>query len=417
MKIKSITAREILDSRGNPTIEAVVFLVGGGFGISSVPSGASDGIHEAKELRDGNKKYYNGLGVSGAIRNIQEIIAPDLIGLSIGSQQNLDARLIALDGTASKKKLGANAILAVSMAFLKASANSHNEELYHFISSDSVMMPVPLMNVINGGKHAPNSTDFQEFMIVPHGFSSFSSALKAGTEVYHTLKSMIYSKGMLVNVGDEGGFSLQGASNEDALEMLVLAIERSGYEVKKEVGIAIDCAASEFYEGGIYQIGTKHFNTSQAIEYMEKLIKKYNILSIEDPLAEDDWEGFKNMTARDGSKVQIVGDDLFVTNAGRLERGVANKCANSIIIKPNQIGTVTEAVETIHAAQQNNYAPIVSHRSGETNDSFVADLAVAYGCGQVKFGAPARGERLAKYNRLLEIEANLGKRAKFAQIF
>lgn len=419
MKITRIIGREVLDSRGNPTVEADVYTEDGSRGRASVPSGASTGTHEAHELRDGDPKRYGGLGVLKAVANLNDIIAPDLVGLPIEDQRQLDERLIKLDGTENKDHLGANAILATSMALLKAAAQAHQLPVYRYLGGDKAnLMPVPLMNIINGGKHAADSIDFQECMIAPIGAETYHQALQMGLEVYHALKDMIKSKGLSTTIGDEGGFGLQGATNEDALQLLVQAIEKASYTAGKDVFIALDPAASEFYAGGLYVMSreNKTLTPDQMRSYFVDLCGRFPIFSLEDPLFEDDWAGFTAITSELGEKVQIVGDDLFVTNMTRVQHGIDAKSANAVLIKPNQIGTVTETIDTVNLAKKHQYATIISHRSGETVDPFIADLCVALSCGQIKTGAPARSERTAKYNQLLRIEEWLGANAVYSNL-
>lgn len=417
--ISKIIGREILDSRGNPTVEVDLFLSQGAWGRASVPSGASTGSHEAVELRDGDKRY-GGLGVSNAISNINQEISDNLSGKSF-DQSSLDEALIKLDGTENKSRLGANAILGVSMAFARAVANHKQEWLFQYCNSlddhnFTNSMPVPFMNVLNGGRHASGSTDFQEFMIVPHGFNSFKEALQAGSEVFHALKSILVENKFSTTVGDEGGFAPSLGSNEQALVYIMEAIVKAGYEPGKQISLAIDVAASEFYKDGKYDltIEQKSFSSNELIDLYTAWIAKYPIISIEDGLAEDDWDGWKVLTAQLGNKIQLVGDDLFVTNSKRLARGIDEKAANSILIKLNQIGTISETVETISLAKKAGYKTIVSHRSGETEDSFIADFAVGLGVDQIKTGSLSRSERVAKYNQLLRIEELLGNKAHYS---
>ncbi len=419
MKIAKIFGREVLDSRGNPTVEADVYLEDGTWGQGKVPSGASVGSHEAHELRDGDTKRYGGLGVQKAVANINDVIAHDLVGLDVEDQRMLDTRMIALDGTANKEHLGANAILAVSIALIKAASISHKMPLYKYIGgADAKTLPIPLMNVINGGKHALDSTDFQEFMIVPGGAESFNHAMQMGLEIYYQLKNLIKDKGLSTNVGDEGGFGLNKASSKQALDLLMSAISKTGYQAGKDVWLALDLASDEFYKDGIYNFEKENLqlNNQQMQSYLADLANSYPLYSIEDPLYEDDWSGYQSLTAAMGKRLQIVGDDFFVTNAGRLQKGIDEKCCNAILIKPNQIGTVTETIDTVQLAKQNGFAAVISHRSGETTDTFIADLSVALGTGQIKTGSPARGERTAKYNQLLRIEEDLGAGARFVGI-
>ena len=417
-RIIDVRARQVLDSRGNPTVEAEVYLDSGAMGRGIVPSGASTGENEALELRDGNSHYYLGKSVLQAVDNINSIIAKELIGLDIEHQAELDDLLIALDGTENKSKLGANAILAVSMAFARAAAAERGEPLYKYLGGEhGRVLPDPLMNIINGGVHADNNLDIQEFMIIPVFGDEFNEALRCGVEVYHTLKRVLKEKGFSTNVGDEGGFAPSLRSNREALDLIVEAIEKANYKPGEDVLLALDAAASEFYEGnGIYRIEGKELTREQLVEYYERLIEEYPIISIEDPMAEDDWEGWKLITERLGDKVQLVGDDLFTTNPKLLEKGIEEGIANAILIKLNQIGTVTETLDTIRLAQENGYGYIISHRSGETEDTFISHLAVATNSGQIKTGAPARGERTAKYNELLRIEDHLAESGIFKGI-
>ncbi|MFA6081972.1 MAG: phosphopyruvate hydratase [Patescibacteria group bacterium] len=417
MKIKEIVGRQILDSRGNPTVEADVILEDGSFGRAAVPSGASTGAHEALELRDGDKSVYNGLGVLKAVENINTIIKPDLIGLDVEDQRALDQRMIALDGTPNKAKLGANAILAVSMSLVKSAAVSQHQPLYRYLGGSGVnQLPVPLMNVINGGLHANNSTDFQEFMIAPIGAESFKVALQMGLEVYYTLKDLLKAKGVPTNVGDEGGFAISNSTNDEALAILVEAIEKSRYRPGEDIKIALDIASDEFFKDGKYVLKNDKVELDSAGMQAKvvDLVNNHPIFSVEDPLSEDDWTGYTALSSQIGEKVQIVGDDLYATNLDRLKKGASEKCTNAILIKLNQIGTVSETVDCINFAKQNGMAAIVSHRSGETTDTFIADLAVAMGTGQIKTGSPVRGERTAKYNQLLRIEEDLGPMARYA---
>lgn len=412
--ITEIRGREILDSRGNPTVEVEVFLETGHVGRASVPSGASTGIHEAIELRDGDNSRYLGRGVRNAVKNVNEIIAPELIGRDAISQKNIDKILIELDGTPNKGRLGANAILAVSLAVAKAAANFLEIPLYRYIGgTNACVLPVPLMNIINGGKHADNPLDFQEFMIVPAGAPSFREALRMGAETFHNLKKVLQSRGLNTNVGDEGGFAPNLSTNEDAIEAIIEAIQKAGYTPGKDIFIAIDTASSNLYEDGKYHFGGKDYSAEELISYYETLLEKYPIISIEDGLAEDDWDGWKLFTQRLGTKVQLVGDDIFVTNINRLAKGIEMGVANSILIKVNQIGTLSETLEAVEMARRAGYTAVISHRSGETEDTTIADLAVATGCGQIKTGAPSRTDRVAKYNQLLRIEEDLGPVATY----
>ena len=419
--IKTIHARQILDSRGNPTIEVDVKLESGAFGRASVPSGASTGAFEAVELRDGDKSFYNGKSVLNAVKNVNEIIQPNLIGKNSFNQKLIDKVMIELDGTQNKSKLGANAILGVSLACAKASANSKNKPLFEYLGDGNVL-PVPMMNILNGGKHADNNVNCQEFMIMPVGVKSFSEALRCGAEVFHALKTVLKEAGFSTSVGDEGGFAPNLKSDEDGLFYIVEAIKKAGYKPGKDVFIALDVASTEMYDeaekigkkGSYYFWKTGQiFTTDELISYYKDLIKKYPIISIEDGLAEEDWEGWQKLTKVLGKKVQLVGDDLFVTNTERLKKGIEKKCANSILIKLNQIGSLSETFDAINLAKQNGMTAIVSHRSGETEDTTIADLCVALNCGLIKTGAPSRTDRVAKYNQLLRIEESLGKSAKF----
>jgi enolase len=417
-KIKSIDAMEILDSRGNPTIQVSVTLARGATGVAKVPSGASTGKKEAVELRDGDKGRYNGKGVLKALQNVIDVIQPALKGFDAADQKGLDEKLIALDGTPNKSKLGANAILGVSIAAAKATAAEKKIPLYRqFVSRDEYILPVPQLNVLNGGRHADNNVDFQEFMIVPLGAPSFSEALRAASETFQTLKQVLHDKGYETSVGDEGGFAPRLRSNEEPIELILSAIQKAGYQPGKDIAINLDPAASEFYENGQY-VFRKSDKTRKSSDEMIAIwadwLKKYPIPSLEDGLAEDDWEGWKRLTAKLGSQAQLVGDDIFVTNPGIFSRGIKEGIANSILIKLNQIGTVTETLCCIEMAQKNNYTCVVSHRSGETDDTTIADLTVATGVGQLKTGSACRGERIAKYNRLLEIEKELGSHATYA---
>ena len=415
--IEEIKAREILDSRGNPTVEVEVFLSDGAWGRAAVPSGASTGAHEALELRDGDRSRYNGKGVLKALENINEVIAKEILGHSAYRQRAIDELLIKLDGTPSKSRLGANAILGVSLAVARAAANSLGVPLYRYIGGiNACILPVPLMNILNGGKHASDSTDLQEFMIVPAGAPTFAEALRWGAETYHALKKVLASKGYNTNVGDEGGFAPSLKANEEAVELLLEAIEKAGYKPGEQIFIALDAAATEFYEDGKYVLKKegRTLSAEEMVEFYADWVEKYPIISIEDGLAEDDWEGWQLLTRRLGDKVQLVGDDLFVTNVERLRKGIELGAANAILIKLNQIGTLTETLEAVKMAQEAGWGAIISHRSGETEDVTIAHLAVATGVGQIKTGAPCRSERVAKYNELLRIEEDLGSAAKFA---
>ncbi|MCX7994125.1 MAG: phosphopyruvate hydratase [Fimbriimonadales bacterium] len=415
--IDQITARMILDSRGNPTVEVDVYLEDGSFGRAAVPSGASTGAREALELRDDDPEYYLGKGVERAIENIHERIAPALEGMDALEQRAIDETMITLDGTANKSDLGANAILGVSMAVACAAADSCGLPLYQYLGGvNAHVLPVPLMNVLNGGKHAEGGADFQEFMIVPLGASSFAEALRWGVEVYHHLKKVVHEEGYGTAVGDEGGFAPAVTSVRRALDLLVRAIERAGYQPSSQIALALDVAASELYKGGYYILRAEErtLSNEQMVALYEELVRDYPIVSLEDGLAEDDWEGWRMLTQAIGTRVQLVGDDLFVTNPDYLSQGIHQGCGNSILIKLNQIGTLTETLDTVLLAHRNGYSAIISHRSGETEDTFIADLAVATNVGQIKTGAPARGERTAKYNRLLRIEEELDASAVYA---
>ena len=417
--IHSIKAREILDSRGNPTVEVDVALEDGSIGTSAVPSGASTGQYEAIELRDGDKNRYHGKGVLKALSNVRNVIRPNVIGFDAYDQEKLDSKLIELDGTKNKSNLGANSILAVSLATAKAAAISSKKELFaHISASDEYLIPVPMLNVINGGKHADNSTDIQEFMIVPVGFSTFSDAIKAGSEVYQSLQKNLRESNLSTTVGDEGGFAPQLPSNEAALEILVDAIASSGYECDRHFLIALDVAAAELFdsENKLYNLirEKKIVTGEQLSEMYSTWVEKYPIISIEDGLSDDEWNDWEEMTRRVGSKVQLVADDLLTTNPTRIAKGIETQAANAVLIKPNQIGTLTETLEAINLAQSVGWGTVISHRSGETEDTFISDLAVATNSGQIKSGATARGERTAKYNRLIRIEENLGNRCRFA---
>jgi len=412
--IDTIEARQVLDSRGNPTVEAEVFLECGVMGKAIVPSGASTGAHEAHELRDGGEKYM-GKGVLNAVDKIHETISPALCGLSALDQKSIDQLMIEIDGTANKSNLGANSILAVSLATAVAAANAIEMPLYRYLGDPlSTLLPVPLMNVINGGAHAPNSLDFQEFMLVPHGVNTFSESLRMGTEIFHNLKKLLENRGLSSAVGDEGGFAPNLNSSEEAGDLLIESIQQSGFSPGKDVSLALDVASTEFFNNGYYSYEGKKLDSDGMIDYLSKLASKYPIVSIEDGLAEDDWEGWANLNKAIGDKVQLVGDDLFVTNTERLKKGIKAKCANSILIKVNQIGTLTETLEAIDLAKRSGYTSVISHRSGETEDTIIADLSVATRSGQIKTGSLSRSERIAKYNRLLRIEKELGKQAQFA---
>lgn len=414
-RILQIKAREILDSRGNPTVEAEVVLEGGISAIADVPSGASTGVHEALELRDGDKNRYSGKGVLKAVENINKIIFPELKGRDATNQREIDNLMKEIDGTENKSKLGANAILAVSLAVAKAAAKYYSLPLYRYIGGvNSYILPVPMMNILNGGKHAENNLDFQEFMIVPKGASSLKEAVRMGAEVFHSLKKILNEKGLNTAVGDEGGFAPDLSSNEEALELIMKAIERAGYKPAADIFLALDPASSSFYEGGIYKLKNgKQKNSSEMVEWYEKLINTYPIISIEDGLSEDDWDGWKLLTEKLGDKIQIVGDDIFVTNLKRLKMGIEKKIANSILIKLNQIGTLTETLDVIEFAKRAGYKTVISHRSGETEDTTISDISVATNAGQIKTGSLSRSERTAKYNQLIRIEEELSSQAKY----
>jgi len=419
-QIQEIKAREILDSRGNPTVECDVLLVSGTLGRAAVPSGASTGEHEAVELRDNDPQHYLGKGVLKAVENIETAIAPALSGMDTSDQRLIDGTMIELDNTPNKGQLGANAILAVSMACARASANDLKIPLYRYLGGvNANVLPVPMMNIINGGAHADNNVDFQEFMAMPVGAETFADALRWGTEVFHTLKGVLKKRGYNTAVGDEGGFAPSLKSNVEAIEVILEAIEKAGYTAGEQIAIALDPAVSELYSDGRYVFKKSDRSvkdSGQMVRFWSDWVKKYPIVSIEDALAEDDWEGWKALTDEIGDTVQLVGDDLFVTNTERLQRGIEEGCANSILIKVNQIGTVTETLEAIELARRNGYTAIISHRSGETEDTFIADLAVATGVGQIKTGSASRTDRIAKYNQLLRIEEELGRAAGFLGI-
>lgn len=409
--IKSITGRQILDSRGNPTVEVDVTLESGAWGRAAVPSGASTGEHEALELRDGNKAYYRGKGVRKAVKNVNEIIGPELAGFDGGDQEGLDRALLDLDGTVNKSNLGANAILGVSLATARAAANHFGMPLFRYIGGvHARTLPIPMMNILNGGEHADNSIDLQEFMIIPLGAESFSEAMRCGVEIFFALKGILNGRGLVTSVGDEGGFAPDLPNNEEALKIIVDAIKGGGYKPGRDVMIAIDAAASSFYTRKAYTLASENrtLTADEMIDMYEGWIEKYPIRSIEDGLAEDDWAGWRKLTERLGSKIQIVGDDIFVTDKKRLERGIKEGVANSILVKLNQIGTLSETLETIEVAQRAAYTTIISHRSGETEDSSIADLSVAVNAGQIKTGSLCRSDRMAKYNQLLRIEELLG---------
>jgi enolase len=420
--IVSITAREILDSRGNPTVEADVLLSGGAMGRAAVPSGASTGEHEAVELRDGDQDHYLGKGVLSAVDNVESILSPELVGLDATNQRLLDATMIAIDGTENKSRLGANAILAVSMAACRASANALGIPLYRYLGGvNACLLPTPMMNILNGGSHADSNVDFQEFMIMPVGAETFSDGLRQGVEVFHTLKSVLKKKGYNTAVGDEGGFAPNLKSNAEAVELILEAIEKLGLKAGEDIAIALDPASSEFYskEAGKYvfkKSDKRELTSHEMADFWIDWTRQYPIVSIEDGLAEDDWDGWKYLTEKIGDKIQLVGDDLFVTNTERLQRGIEQKCGNSILIKVNQIGTVSETLEAIELARRFGFTSVISHRSGETEDTFIADLAVGTGAGQIKTGSASRTDRIAKYNQLLRIEEQLGQSAEFLGI-
>ena len=412
--IKSITAREILDSRGNPTVEVEVRLDDKSIARAAVPSGASTGAFEAAELRDGGKRYL-GKGVEGAVKNIVEKIAPVVLGLNALDQKIIDEKMIALDGSKNKSNLGANAILGVSLAVARAAAASTGQSLFKYLGkAEAKTLPVPMMNILNGGAHADTNVDIQEFMVAPIGAATFKESLRWGAEIYHSLKSVLKSKGLATSIGDEGGFAPDLASNRAALDLILQAIELAGFKAGSDIGLAMDVAATEFFENGKYKFEGKELTAEQMITYYRELVAAYPLLSIEDPLDEDDWDGWANLTAQLGDKIQIVGDDLFVTNPERLQRGIESKSANALLVKVNQIGTLSETIAAVTLAHNNNFKSMMSHRSGETEDTTIADLAVALNCGQIKTGAPARSERVAKYNQLLRIEEELATAAVYA---
>ena len=414
--ITKIHAREILDSRGNPTLEAEVTLDSGAFGRAAVPSGASTGVREALELRDGDKSRYLGKGVTRAVNNVNTEISDALVGMDGQDQVALDNKMIELDGTDTKERLGANALLAVSLAASHAAAKENNEALYEHLGDGNYIMPVPMMNIINGGEHADNSVDLQEFMILPVGAPSFKEALRYGAEVFHTLRSVLSAKGMNTAVGDEGGFAPDLSSNEEAIEVILEAIEKAGYKAGEDIYLGLDAASSEFYKDGVYNLASegKTFNSEEFTDYLANWVNKYPIITIEDGLDEGDWEGWAYMTKQLGDKVQLVGDDLFVTNTSILKEGIDKNIANSILIKFNQIGTLSETLNAINMAHDAGYTAVISHRSGETEDSTIADLCVATRAGQIKTGSLSRSDRIAKYNQLLRIEEALGDKAVYA---
>jgi enolase len=413
--IESIKALELLDSRGNPTVGAVVKLASGIEASAAVPSGASTGAHEAVELRDGGERYL-GKAVQQAVKNVNEIIAPALEDFDAADQTGLDHMMLALDGTPNKAKLGANAILAVSLAAARATAATYDMPLYRYLGGNNAKtLPVPMMNVINGGKHADNNVDMQEFMLAPIGFDTFSEALRAGVETFHHLKKVLSKKGYNTNVGDEGGFAPDLKSNKEAIEVILKAIEAAGYKPGEQIAIGLDPASTEFYKDGVYHLDAekKKLSSDEMIAYWEAWVKEYPIVSLEDGLGEDDWKSWAKLTKKIGAKCQLVGDDLFVTNVERLQRGIDNGVGNAILVKVNQIGTLTEAMDAIELAKSHGYRNMISHRSGETEDAFIADLAVAVNAGQIKTGSASRSDRIAKYNRLLRIENDLGERAVY----
>jgi len=415
--IIKIKAREILDSRGNPTVECDLYLEDNSFGRAAVPSGASKGFHEAIELRDNDRNRFGGKGVQKAISNIMNIVYPKIINRSFKSISDFDKILILIDGTNNKSNIGANAILALSLAFSKAMANQKNEHLFEYLSNDNnCLLPVPMMNIINGGSHADNSVDIQEFMIAPIGASNFSEALRYGCEIFHALKSKLKVKGLNTNVGDEGGFAPNINSSNEVIELIIEAVSSTGLKMNEDIMLSLDVASTEFYENSKYVLKgeNKNLSSDQMVEYLKNLRETYPIYSIEDGMSEDDWEGWKNLTMEIGNNTQLVGDDLFVTNKDRLHKGIDNKIANSILIKVNQIGTLSETLDAINLAKSKNYSTVISHRSGETEDTTISDLSVAVSAGQIKTGSLSRTDRTAKYNQLIRIEELLGKNAKYA---
>ena len=412
--IKSVHAREILDSRGNPTVEVEVELDDKTIGRAAVPSGASTGAFEAAELRDGGSRYL-GKGVQTAVNNVNNKIAPVVIGLNAQAQRDLDVKMIELDGSKNKSNLGANAILGVSLATARAVALSKNQSLFKYLGGqEAKTLPVPMMNILNGGAHADTNVDIQEFMIAPIGAENFKESIRWGAEIYHSLKSVLKKKGLATSIGDEGGFAPNLESNRAALDLILVAIESAGFKAGSQIALAMDVAATEFFADGKYKFEGKQLTSDQMIDYYSELVQSYPLVSIEDPLDEDDWSGWAKLTANLGEKIQIVGDDLFVTNPERLQRGIDSKTANALLVKVNQIGSLTETIDAVNLAHKNNYKSLMSHRSGETEDTTIADLAVALNCGQIKTGAPARSERVAKYNQLLRIEEELGSTAVYA---
>lgn len=413
-KISSVVAREILDSRGNPTVEVELTLDNGIRGVAAVPSGASTGAHEAVELRDGDSRY-GGKGVQKALAGIANELAPAILGMDPSDQRTLDKAMITLDGSANKSRLGANALLGISLAAAKAAANDRHEPLFTYLGGESAtLLPVPMMNILNGGAHADTNVDIQEFMVAPFGAENFAESLRWGAEIYHSLKSVLKKQGLATSIGDEGGFAPNLSSNRAALDLILTAITNAGFTPGKDVGLALDVAATEFHEAGSYSFEGTSKSSDQMIDYYQELVDAYPLVSIEDPLDENDWDGWISITKRLGDRVQLVGDDLFVTNPTRLADGIARGAANALLVKVNQIGTLTETLDAVQLAHNSGYRSMMSHRSGETEDTTIADLAVAAHCGQIKTGAPARSERVAKYNQLLRIEESLGARAAFA---
>ncbi|MBQ3750783.1 MAG: phosphopyruvate hydratase [Bacteroidales bacterium] len=418
-QIIKVLGREILDSRGNPTVEVDVYTAAGAMGRAAVPSGASTGVHEAVELRDGQEDRFLGKGVMKAVQNVNSVLAEQIEGMDVSDQAEIDARMIEIDGTENKGKMGANAILGVSLAAAKAAAQETGQDLYRYVGGcNANVLPVPMMNILNGGSHADNRVDFQEFMVMPIGAPTFREAVRMGSEIFHNLKKVLKSKGYSTNVGDEGGFAPDLKSNEEAVEVILQAIEKAGYKPYDEVCIALDPAASEFFdtEKNVYKLKwstNEEFTPAQMVDYWKNWTKKYPIISIEDGMAEDDWDGWKLLTDTIGDKIQLVGDDLFVTNANRLAMGLEKGVANSILVKVNQIGTLTETINAVALAQRNRYTAVMSHRSGETEDTTIADLAVALGTGQIKTGSASRTDRICKYNQLMRIEEMLGSQAIF----
>ena len=413
-KISSVVAREILDSRGNPTVEVEITLDNGIRGVAAVPSGASTGAHEAVELRDGDSRY-GGKGVQKALAGIANELAPAILGMDPSDQRTLDKAMITLDGSANKSRLGANALLGISLAAAKAAANDRHEPLFTYLGGESAtLLPVPMMNILNGGAHADTNVDIQEFMVAPFGAENFAESLRWGAEIYHSLKSVLKKQGLATSIGDEGGFAPNLSSNRAALDLILTAITNAGFAPGKDVGLALDVAATEFHEAGSYSFEGTSKSSDQMIDYYQELVNAYPLVSIEDPLDENDWDGWIAITKRLGERVQLVGDDLFVTNPTRLADGIARGAANALLVKVNQIGTLTETLDAVQLAHNSGYRSMMSHRSGETEDTTIADLAVAARCGQIKTGAPARSERVAKYNQLLRIEESLGARAAFA---